>query len=88
MYHISVRILSCSINPLQEEQDRTRKRVREDLKDSHNAHVDYMENILPRLKRTYFKKIQDVDVSKTASVWNVPMISTSKLGVQSRRKIQ
>jgi hypothetical protein len=46
----------------QETQDRTRKRIKEDLKDSSSAYTDFADNILPRLKRTYLKKCQDVEV--------------------------
>ena len=48
---------------LRETQERTRKRIKEDLRDSTQAHQDYAENVLPRLKRTYLKKCQEVEVS-------------------------
>jgi hypothetical protein len=46
----------------QETQDRTRKRIKEDLKDSISAYTDFADNILPKLKRTYLRKCQDVEV--------------------------
>ncbi|KAH9853026.1 RhoGAP-domain-containing protein [Lenzites betulinus] len=58
------------IDPLanfKEEQDRIRKRVREDIKDAIMAHVEYGENVLPRLKRTYLKKCQEADEYKAAA---------------------
>ena len=48
---------------LQEEQERIRKRIREDIKDSVTAHTDYAENVLPRLKRAYIRKCQEAEVS-------------------------
>ncbi|EJD04273.1 uncharacterized protein FOMMEDRAFT_146262 [Fomitiporia mediterranea MF3/22] len=52
------------ISALKETQDRTRKRIKDDLKESAAAHQDYAENVLPRLKRTYFKKCQEVEDNK------------------------
>jgi len=46
----------------QETQERTRKRIREDIKESTLAHTEYAENTVPRLKRLYFKRCQEVDV--------------------------
>ncbi len=53
---------------MQEEQDRIRKRIRDDVKEAINAHTDYAENVLPRLKRTYLKKCQEVEVRPARSV--------------------
>ena len=50
------------LHALRETQERTRKRIREDLKESTLAHQDYVENTLPRLKRHYLKKCQEVEV--------------------------
>ncbi|KAI9572604.1 hypothetical protein HD554DRAFT_2202498 [Boletus coccyginus] len=47
---------------LKETQERTRKRIKEDLKSSISAYSDYAENTLPKLKRTYLKKCQEVEV--------------------------
>jgi hypothetical protein len=52
-----------ALTTLKETQERTRKRIKEDLKDSMNAHLDYQENVLPKLKKAYLKRSQDVDVS-------------------------
>jgi hypothetical protein len=49
-----------------ETQERTRKRIKEDLKESGVAYTDYAENTLPKLKRTYLKKCQEVEVSTEA----------------------
>ena len=50
----------------QDTQDRTRKRIKDGLKESINAHQDYADNVLPRLKRAYFKKCQEAEVSQLA----------------------
>ncbi|CAL1696188.1 unnamed protein product [Somion occarium] len=58
------------INPLtslKETQERIRKRIRDDLKDAITAHTDYVENVYPKLKRTYLKKSQDVEDYKAAA---------------------
>ncbi|KAL5495565.1 hypothetical protein ACEPAI_1028 [Sanghuangporus weigelae] len=67
------------INPivsLRETQDRTRKRIKDDLKESAAAHQDYLDNVLPRLKRTYFKKCQDVEDNKLNALSPPPPGST------------
>ncbi|KAG8954128.1 hypothetical protein FRC04_000348 [Tulasnella sp. 424] len=51
---------------LKETTERTRKRIKEDIKDSTQWHVDYAETQLPRLKRKYFRKIQDVEDYKAS----------------------
>ncbi|KAH9964547.1 hypothetical protein BC827DRAFT_1259589 [Russula dissimulans] len=59
------------INPLttlKETQDRTRKRIKEDLKGSTAAHVDFAENTLPKLKRAYIKKCQEFEDHRSAAV--------------------
>ncbi|KAF8256362.1 hypothetical protein EI94DRAFT_1649994, partial [Lactarius quietus] len=53
------------INPLatlKDIQDRERKRVKDDLKESAVAYADYAENTLPKLKKGYFKKCQEYKV--------------------------
>ncbi|EMD41588.1 hypothetical protein CERSUDRAFT_110164 [Gelatoporia subvermispora B] len=63
-------LTSDVINPLislRETQDRIRKRIREDLKDAISAHTDYAENTLPRLKRNYLKKCQEVEDYRAAA---------------------
>ncbi|KAJ7101010.1 hypothetical protein C8R43DRAFT_245108 [Mycena crocata] len=53
------------INPLtslRETQERTRKRIKEDLKESGNAYNDFAENGLPKLKAKYAKKFAEVEV--------------------------
>ncbi|PCH33303.1 RhoGAP-domain-containing protein [Wolfiporia cocos MD-104 SS10] len=57
------------INPLmtvRETQDRIRKRIKEDLKEAVNAHSDYAENILPKLRLKYIKKCQEAEDYKAA----------------------
>ncbi|KAG8851346.1 hypothetical protein FRB96_009411 [Tulasnella sp. 330] len=46
---------------LKESQDRSRKRIKEEIKDSYQAHVDYQDNVLPKLKHKYLRKVQDVE---------------------------
>ncbi|KAH7912985.1 hypothetical protein BJ138DRAFT_1171559 [Hygrophoropsis aurantiaca] len=56
-----------SLSALKETQDRTRKRIKEDLKESGNAYNEYAENSLPKLKRAYLKKCQEVEDHKAAA---------------------
>ncbi|KAG6371594.1 hypothetical protein JVT61DRAFT_9304 [Boletus reticuloceps] len=56
-----------SLMTLKETQERTRKRIKEDLKDSISTYSDYAENALPKLKRTYLKKCQEVEDHKLAA---------------------
>jgi hypothetical protein len=46
----------------QDTQDRTRKRIKEDIKDSTQAYTEYAEGMLPRLKTRYAKKFSEVEV--------------------------
>ncbi|KAI9455782.1 hypothetical protein BJY52DRAFT_1278579 [Lactarius psammicola] len=58
------------INPLatlKDTQDRARKRVKDDLKESAVAYADYAENTLPKFKRAYFKKCQEYEDLSLAS---------------------
>ena len=48
---------------LQETQDRTRKRIKEDLKESGLAYTEYAENVLPKLKAKYVKKFAEAEVT-------------------------
>ncbi|KAJ6574742.1 hypothetical protein B0H19DRAFT_1208325 [Mycena capillaripes] len=64
------------INPLtslRETQDRTRKRIKDDLKESGNAYNDFAENGLPKLKAKYAKKFADVEESKRAAAAAPPL---------------
>ncbi|KZS93245.1 RhoGAP-domain-containing protein [Sistotremastrum niveocremeum HHB9708] len=54
------------LTSLKETQERTRKRVKEDIKESMSAYQSYAENDLPKLKRQYLKKCQDVEDYKSA----------------------
>ncbi|EPQ61103.1 RhoGAP-domain-containing protein [Gloeophyllum trabeum ATCC 11539] len=66
------------LSALKETQDRTRKRIKEDIKDSTNAHTDYAENTVPKLKRTYLRKCQEVeDLKLAAAAPSQPLTSQS-----------
>ncbi|KAG5648266.1 hypothetical protein DXG03_006225 [Asterophora parasitica] len=54
------------LTTLKETQDRTRKRIKEDLKDSGAAYHDYADNMLPKLKAKYTKKFTEVEEQKRA----------------------
>lgn len=60
-----------------ETQDRTRKRIKEDLKESTTAHTDFAENTLPKFKRAYLKKCQEYEVNITLYLALRPPISLS-----------
>ncbi|CAG8529910.1 6537_t:CDS:10, partial [Acaulospora colombiana] len=55
------------LQELKETHERSRKRIKEDIKSSLTQYTDYSENVLPRLKRMYIKRCQDVDELKAAS---------------------
>ncbi|TFK57655.1 RhoGAP-domain-containing protein [Heliocybe sulcata] len=63
---LSVDVLN-PLSALRDTQDRSRKRIKEDIKESTNAHVEYAENTVPKLKRNYLKKCQDVEDYKLAA---------------------
>ncbi|KAG1749647.1 uncharacterized protein EDB91DRAFT_1108879 [Suillus paluster] len=67
-----------ALTSLRETQERTRKRIKEDLKESGSAYTDYAENTLPKLKRTYLKKCQEVEDHKAAAA-AAPSQSTSTI---------
>ncbi|THV06112.1 RhoGAP-domain-containing protein [Dendrothele bispora CBS 962.96] len=52
---------------LKDTQERTRKRIKEDLKESGNAYNEYAEVALPRLKSRYLKKYAEVEEQKRAA---------------------
>ncbi|KZT52760.1 RhoGAP-domain-containing protein [Calocera cornea HHB12733] len=57
-------IKSDVITPLsvfKDTQERTRKRIKEDIKESYQRYHEMADSILPRLKRNYVKKCQDVE---------------------------
>ncbi|KAF5312338.1 hypothetical protein D9619_002972 [Psilocybe cf. subviscida] len=63
-------LTSDIINPLtslKETQERTRKRIKEDLKESGLAYNEYAEVMLPKLKNRYTKKYSEVEDQKRAS---------------------
>ncbi|CAK5279930.1 unnamed protein product, partial [Mycena citricolor] len=63
---LSVDVIS-PLTTLKETQERTRKRIKEDLKDSGSAYNDFSENGLPRLKARYLKKFVEVEETKRAA---------------------
>lgn len=59
-----------AINPLtslKDTQERTRKRIKEDLKDSSAAYNEYAETVLPKLKSRYTKRFFEVEEQKRAN---------------------
>ncbi|KAI6045164.1 hypothetical protein EDC04DRAFT_2889347 [Pisolithus marmoratus] len=50
-----------ALTTLKETQERTRKRIKDDIKESSNAYTDYADNMLPKLKRNYLRKCQEVE---------------------------
>lgn len=59
------------INPLitlKDTQERTRKRIREDLKNSNTAYDEHTTEVLPRLKTKYQRKHQEVEEQKKSPV--------------------
>ncbi|PPQ88087.1 hypothetical protein CVT25_014385 [Psilocybe cyanescens] len=68
------------LTSLKETQERTRKRIKEDLKDSGAAYTEYAEMMLPKLKSRYAKKYSDVEEQKRAALAvpnAVPQTTTS-----------
>lgn len=70
---------------VQETQERTRKRIKEDVKDSTLAYNEYAEGVLPRLKSRYAKKYSEVDVR---SVFFAVAIKTHSLFTRSKSGLQ
>ncbi|KAF7320004.1 Glucosamine 6-phosphate N-acetyltransferase [Mycena kentingensis (nom. inval.)] len=60
-----------------ETQERTKKRIKEDLKDSTQSYDDFAENGLPRLKAKYAKKFAEVEESKRAAAVVPPLSPTA-----------
>ncbi|TFY83128.1 hypothetical protein EWM64_g882 [Hericium alpestre] len=63
------------LNPLsafRESQDRTRKRIKEDLKESSTSHNEFAEGQLPKLKRTYLRKCQEYEDYKAMATATSP----------------
>lgn len=66
-----------ALTTLKETQERTRKRIKDDIKDSNNAYADYAENTLPKLKRTYLRKCQEVEDLKAAATAPAPSVQNT-----------
>ncbi|KAJ7770818.1 hypothetical protein DFH07DRAFT_255860 [Mycena maculata] len=68
------------INPLtslKETQERTRKRIKEDLKESGSAYNDFADNGLPKLKSKYAKKFAELEESKRVAAAAPPLSPTA-----------
>ncbi|KAG6885717.1 hypothetical protein C0993_010890 [Termitomyces sp. T159_Od127] len=72
------------LTTLKETQERTRKRIKEDLKDSSSAYNEYAENVLPKLKSKYVKKFIEMEEQKRAAttIGTAPLTSPSPTGEQ------
>ncbi|KAG6827483.1 hypothetical protein H0H92_011586 [Tricholoma furcatifolium] len=74
------------LTTLKETQDRTRKRIKEDLKESSLAYNEYSDNILPKLKSKYGKKFAEVEEQKrAATVSPTPQMPSPALGSGSEQ---
>ncbi|KAJ8081909.1 hypothetical protein PM082_007755 [Marasmius tenuissimus] len=75
---------------LKESQERTRKRIKEDLKESGMAYHDYAEVSLPRLKQRYNRKYQEVEEIKRAAAAPIspPPTATTHPDYQGLRDAQ
>ncbi|KAG6891402.1 hypothetical protein C0992_007626 [Termitomyces sp. T32_za158] len=62
----------CAALTTDETQERTRKRIKEDLKDSNSAYNEYAENMLPKLKSKYVKKFTEMEEQKRAVTTSIP----------------
>ncbi|KAF8912956.1 hypothetical protein CPB84DRAFT_1820455 [Gymnopilus junonius] len=63
------------LTTLKETQERTRKRIKEDLKESSTAYNEYAESMLPKLKSRYAKKYSEVEEQKRAALTTPPIAS-------------
>lgn len=83
-------LISDIISPLitlKETQERTRKRIKEDLKDSGAAYNEYAETVLPRLKNRYTKKFSEVEEQKraTAIASSSSTLTSSTIGSENNQ---
>ncbi|PPQ63698.1 hypothetical protein CVT24_004278 [Panaeolus cyanescens] len=60
------------LTTLKDTQERTRKRIKEDLKDSSAAYNEYAETMLPKLKSRYAKKYSEVEEQKRSTANAIP----------------
>ncbi|KAJ4499121.1 hypothetical protein C8R41DRAFT_85507 [Lentinula lateritia] len=67
------------LTSLKDTQERIRKRIKEDLKESTSAYNEYAEVTLPKLKSRYTKKFAEVEESKRAAA-NPPTSPTIPTG--------
>ncbi|KAJ7071476.1 hypothetical protein C8F01DRAFT_1110681 [Mycena amicta] len=68
------------LNPLtslRETQERTKKRIKEDLKGSTSSYDDFAENGLPKLRTKYAKKFTEVEEIKRAAAVVPPFAPTA-----------
>jgi hypothetical protein len=59
-------LIDIALFNLKETHERSRKRIKEDIKSSLTQYNEYSENVLPRLKRLYIKRCQEADELKAA----------------------
>ncbi|KAJ7169513.1 hypothetical protein C8R46DRAFT_1217206 [Mycena filopes] len=64
------------LTSLRETQERTRKRIKDDLKESGYAYNDFADNGLPKLKAKYAKKFAEVEDSRRAAAAAPPLSPT------------
>ncbi|KAJ7275432.1 hypothetical protein B0H12DRAFT_1087305 [Mycena haematopus] len=64
------------LTSLRETQDRTRKRIKEDLKTAGAAYNDFAENGFPKLRSKYVKKFAEVEESKRMAAAAPPLSPT------------
>ncbi|KAG5352722.1 hypothetical protein C0989_000875 [Termitomyces sp. Mn162] len=65
----------CAALTTDESQERTRKRIKEDVKSSSSAYNEYAENMLPKLKSKYIKKFAEMEEQKRAATTILPTAS-------------
>ncbi|KAG8831371.1 hypothetical protein FRC17_003252 [Serendipita sp. 399] len=79
------------VDPLQdlrETHERSKKRIKEDIKNSWTQYNEYGENTLPRLKRAYFKRCQEADelrgnsIDLKAPTMTSPVLSNPAVPIQ------
>lgn len=66
-----------ALTTLKETQERTRKRIKDDITGSGNAYAEYADNVLPKLKRTYLRKCQEVEDYKAAAAAPAPNVQNT-----------
>lgn len=57
------------------------------MRESIQAHNDYAENVLPKLKRAYLKKCQDVEVKKIARIHSRAAVRSRSTDPQDHKSV-